>query len=78
MREWRRRAKDGEWRRRAKDRGVEKEREGCGSGEGERRMGEGRRRANDGGAETTVKRAEEEGNINRRPVSVLDSPGLQG
>ena len=31
-----------------------------------------------GGVETTVKRTEEEGNINRRPVSVLDSPGLQG
>ena len=41
-------------------------------------MGEWRRKAKDGGVETAVKRAEEEGNINRRPVSVLDSPGLQG
>ena len=58
--------------------GVDKESEGWGSGEGERRLGEWRRKAKDGGVETTVKRAEEEGNINRRPVSVLDSPGLQG
>ena len=38
----------GEWRRRAKDGGVEKESEGWGSGDGERRMGEWRRKAKDG------------------------------
>ena len=40
----------GEGRRRAKDGGVEKEREGWGGGEGERRMGW-IRRAKDGGVD---------------------------